>query len=122
MTMYCKRRVRVLSLVLLAFLIACWGVEGMVLAQQATEAPPAAGGAPPAGSPTTPAAPGAPPAVPAPPLKIETGDTAWRVTSVALGLAMTAPGLGLLYAWMVREKHALWTIMRGVVLLCLVRV
>src|SRR5438093_5232919 len=122
MTMYCKRRVRVLSLVLLAFLIACWGVEGMVLAQQATEAPPAAGGAPPAGSPTTPAAPGAPPAVPAPPLKIDTGDTAWLLTSSALVLAMTAPGLALFYAGMVREKNALGTIMQSFIILCVISV
>src|SRR5213083_500120 len=122
MTMYCKRRVRVLSLVLLAFLIACWGVEGMVLAQQATEAPPAAGGAPPAGSPTTPAAPGAPPAVPAPPLKIDTGDTAWLLTSSALVLAMTAPGLALFYAGMVREKNTLGTIMQSFIILCLISV
>ncbi len=120
--MYCKRRVRVLSLVLLAFLIACWGVEGMVLAQQATEAPPAAGGAPPAGSPTTPAAPGAPPAVPAPPLKIDTGDTAWLLTSSALVLAMTAPGLALFYAGMVREKNALGTIMQSFIILCVISV
>src|SRR5207237_7920069 len=122
MTMYCKRRVRVLSLVLLAFLIACWGVEGMVLAQQATEAPPAAGGAPPAGSPTTPAAPGAPPAVPAPPLKIDTGDSAWVLVSTALVLAMTAPGLALFYGGMVREKNALGTIMQSFIILCVISV
>src|SRR6185437_8514066 len=33
------------------------------------------------------------------------GDTAWMLTSVALVLMMTVPGLGLLYGGMVRKKN-----------------
>lgn len=61
----------------------------------------------------------APAAVPAPP-KIDTGDTAWVLTSTALVLAMTAPGLALFYAGMVRSKNALGTIMQSFIILCLI--
>jgi ammonium transporter, Amt family len=33
------------------------------------------------------------------------GDTAWMLTSVALVLMMTIPGLGLFYGGMVRKKN-----------------
>src|SRR5262252_714385 len=33
------------------------------------------------------------------------GDTAWMLTSVALVLLMTVPGLGLFYGGMVRKKN-----------------
>src|SRR5690242_8645690 len=36
--------------------------------------------------------------------KIDTGDTAWMLTSTALVLMMTIPGLALFYAGMVRKK------------------
>jgi len=38
-----------------------------------------------------------PTATPAAPLKVDSGDTAWLLTSSALVLAMTAPGLALFY-------------------------
>jgi Amt family ammonium transporter len=41
--------------------------------------------------------------------KIDTGDTAWMLTSSALVLLMTIPGLGLFYAGMVRKKNMLAT-------------
>jgi Amt family ammonium transporter len=92
---------------------------GIALAQQAPEAPPAAGvpAAPEAGAP-----PAAPPAAPAPPPKIDTGDTAWLLVSTALVLAMTAPGLALFYGGMVREKNALGTIMQSFIILCVISV
>src|SRR5258708_16999363 len=37
------------------------------------------------------------------------GDTAWMLTSVALVLMMTIPGLGLFYAGLVAKKHVLDT-------------
>jgi len=61
-------------------------------------------------------------AVPAPPPKIDTGDTAWLLTSTALVLAMTAPGLALFYGGMVRSKNALGTIMQSFIILCLISV
>ena len=56
----------------------------------------------------TPAAPAAP-AAPAPP-KIDSGDTAWMLTSSVLVLMMTIPGLALFYAGMVRKKNILATL------------
>jgi Amt family ammonium transporter len=44
------------------------------------------------------------------PPKIDTGDTAWMLTSTALVLMMTIPGLGLFYAGMVRKKNVLATL------------
>ncbi|MBI3610684.1 MAG: ammonium transporter [Nitrospirae bacterium] len=65
-------------------------------------------------------APTAPPAAPAP--KVDTGDTAWVLTSSALVLAMTAPGLVLFYGGMVRRKNALGTMMHSFIILCLISV
>jgi ammonium transporter, Amt family len=59
-------------------------------------------------------------AVAVPVLKIDTGDTAWVLTSTALVLAMTMPGLALFYGGLVRSKNALGTIMQSVAILCLV--
>ena len=56
----------------------------------------------------------------APVLKIDTGDTAWVLTSTALVLAMTMPGLALFYGGLVRSKNILGTIMQSIVVLCLV--
>src|SRR5580698_4116115 len=44
------------------------------------------------------------------PPKIDSGDTAWMLTSSALVLMMTIPGLGLFYAGMVRKKNMLATV------------
>ena len=40
---------------------------------------------------------------------LNTGDTAWMLTSTALVLMMTIPGLGLFYGGMVRKKNVLAT-------------
>src|SRR5208283_2637452 len=50
----------------------------------------------------------------APAAKIDTGDTAWVLTSSALVLFMT-PGLALIYGGMVRRKNVLGTIMHSFV-------
>jgi Amt family ammonium transporter len=39
--------------------------------------------------------------------QISTGDTAWMLTSTALVLLMTLPGLALFYGGMVRKKNLL---------------
>ncbi len=90
----------------------------IAMAQAPAEAPPAATAPAPAGAPPA----GAPATAPAPPPKIDTGDTAWVLTSSALVLAMTAPGLALFYGGMVREKNALGTIMQSFIILCLISV
>jgi Amt family ammonium transporter len=61
------------------------------------------------------------PAPPAPP-KIDSGDTAWMLTSSALVLLMTAPGLALFYAGLVRRKNALGTIMQSFIILALISI
>ena len=43
------------------------------------------------------------------PLALNTGDTAWMLTSTALVLLMTIPGLALFYSGMVRKKNILAT-------------
>jgi Amt family ammonium transporter len=65
----------------------------------------------------TPAAPASEPAAPEPPVppcdakmviscSPNSGDSAWMMTSVALVLMMTIPGLGLFYGGMVRKKKS----------------
>jgi Amt family ammonium transporter len=56
---------------------------------------------------TAPDAAAAAPAAAAATPKIDTGDTAWMLTSTALVLMMTIPGLALFYGGMVREKNVL---------------
>src|ERR1700710_1104855 len=41
---------------------------------------------------------------------LNSGDTAWMITSSALVLMMTIPGLGLFYGGMVRKKNVLATL------------
>jgi Amt family ammonium transporter len=67
------------------------------------------------------AAPAAPAAAPAP-VKLDTGDTAWMLTSTALVLMMTIPGLGLFYGGMVRKKNVLATVMQSFAITCIVTV
>lgn len=62
----------------------------------------------------------APAAAPTPTL--DTGNTAWMLTSTALVLMMTIPGLALFYAGMVRKKNLLATVMQSFAICCLVTV
>jgi Amt family ammonium transporter len=55
-------------------------------------------------------------------LRISAGDTAWVLTSSALVLLMTAPGLALFYAGMVRRKNVLATLMQSFILAALISV
>jgi ammonium transporter, Amt family len=50
------------------------------------------------------------------------GDTAWMLTSVALVLMMTIPGLGLFYGGMVRKKNVGDTVMTSFAVTCVVTV
>ncbi|GBE10878.1 ammonia channel precursor [bacterium BMS3Bbin12] len=52
--------------------------------------------------------------------KLNTGDTAWMLTSTALVLFMTIPGLSLFYAGMVRTKNAMSVMMQCFAITCLV--
>ncbi len=52
--------------------------------------------------------------------KISAGDTAWMLTSTALVLMMTIPGLALFYGGMVRKKNILATLMQSFAITCVV--
>jgi Amt family ammonium transporter len=129
-----------MSLAMVATLLA--GGMGAAFADDAASAPAAAASAaaPPAAS--TPAAAaqasaadasaasGAATAAPAAPTapfsvdssKINSGDTAWMLTSTGLVLFMTIPGLALFYGGMVRKKNVLATVMQSFAITCIVTV
>jgi Amt family ammonium transporter len=52
--------------------------------------------------------------------KINAGDTAWMLTSTALVLMMSVPGLALFYGGMVRKKNVLATLMQTFAITCVV--
>jgi Amt family ammonium transporter len=52
--------------------------------------------------------------------KISSGDTAWMLTSTALVLMMSIPGLALFYGGMVRKKNVLATLMQTFAITCVV--
>ena len=97
-----------------------------------TPTPPPAASAPPSAAAQAPAAtapaatvpaPATPaPAGPAKPPAYDHGDTAWMLTSTALVLMMTIPGLALFYAGMVRKKNVLATVMQSFAICCLVTI
>ena len=94
-------------------------------APAATAAPAAADAAAPAAAAPAAAAPAA--AAPTEPTivkfsDINSGDTAWMLTSTALVLMMTIPGLALFYAGMVRKKNVLATLMQSFAITCLVTI
>jgi len=78
------------------------------MAQTAASAAPAAGAAPAAAAAAASA--------------INSGDTAWMLTSTALVLMMTIPGLALFYGGMVRKMNVLTTVMQSFAITCLVTV
>ncbi|MBI2977661.1 MAG: ammonium transporter, partial [Rhodospirillales bacterium] len=91
------RTLKLFSILLGLALTAYLGSTGDVLAQTA-------------------AAPAAPP----PPPKLDSGDTAWMLTSTALVLLMTIPGLALFYGGMVRKKNVLATVIQSFATCCVV--
>ncbi len=62
------------------------------------------------------------PALAADATTVSAGDTAWVLTSSALVLLMTVPGLALFYAGMVRRKNVLATLMQSFILAALISV
>ena len=53
---------------------------------------------------------------------LDTGDTAWMLSSSLLVLFMTIPGLSLFYAGLVRAKNVLSVMMQCFAITCLVTV
>src|SRR5687768_16188352 len=54
--------------------------------------------------------------------EIDSGNTAWMLTSAALVLMMTGPGLALFYSGLVRRKNVLATMMQSFILMAVVSV
>jgi ammonium transporter, Amt family len=121
------------NLIALLTLFGAFSLAVPAVAQDKPAAPAAAAPAAPAAAAPAAAAPAAPaaaapaPAAPtAPELvdngKINSGDTAWMLTSTALVLLMTIPGLALFYGGMVRKKNVLATLMQSFAITCLVTI
>jgi Amt family ammonium transporter len=53
---------------------------------------------------------------------VNSGDTAWMLTSSALVLMMTGPGLALFYGGLVRRKNVLGTMMQSFILMAVVSI
>ena len=54
--------------------------------------------------------------------KTDSGDTAWMLTSTALVLMMTIPGLALFYGGMVRRKNVIATVAQSFAITCVVTI
>jgi Amt family ammonium transporter len=91
-----------------------WAEEAPASAAAAASEAAAPGAAAPAATPTEPFLVGVD--------KISGGDTAWMLTSTALVLMMTVPGLALFYGGMVRKKNVLATLMQSFACTCLVTI
>jgi len=120
-----RARLGAWALGLLLGLMLSFGAYTASYAQTAAPAPAA---------PSAAAAPAAAPAAPKPACDASakppiltncttnSGDTAWMLTSTALVLMMTIPGLALFYGGMVRKKNVLATVMQSFAITCLVTV
>ena len=84
-----------------------------------TETPAAAAAAPATAATAEPAAPAAAPAA-AP--KLDSGDTAWMLTSTMLVILMTIPGLALFYGGLARSKNMLSVLMQVFVIFSLISI
>ena len=108
----------------LLFFVA-WVLIGSLVAlsafAQETQPPPATAPAVSSSVPTPAPAPSAPPAPAAPP-KVDKGDNAWMLTSSALVLMMTIPGLFLFYGGLVRSKNVLGTIMHSFIMVAVITI
>jgi len=127
-----------LVLIALIAIVGAWegaGAQEKAPDQKAPSAAPAAPAAPAATpapdakageAPKAEAAASTPPAPDTPQIvgvdKINSGDTAWMLSSTALVLLMTIPGLALFYGGMVRKKNVLATVMQSFAITCLVTV
>ena len=111
-----EQRGKLCVLFFLIFWFVALAMPVLNFAQEAPQQPSA---------PPTVVAPATPPsaaATPAPPPKIDKGDTAWMLTSSALVLMMTIPGLFLFYGGLVRAKNVLGTVMQSFVIVALITI
>ena len=75
-----------------------------------------------AAAPAPAAAPAEAPAAAAPVPKIDSGDTAWMLTSTLLVILMTLPGLALFYGGLARSKNMLSVLMQVFVIFSLISI
>src|ERR1700740_1006010 len=109
------------SLLGAAMLLLCFAAVPAI-AQDQAPAPAAPAAAAPAAAAAAAAPAGCVAAAAAAAPKLDSGDTAWMLTSVALVLMMTIPGLALFYGGMVRKKNVLATVVQSFAITCLVSV
>src|SRR5690349_1603724 len=116
----CAGLVALAGAVLLAIVLSLPTFHGSYAQTSTTETPAAPAAAAPAA-----AAEAAPPACDAKTLEKCTpnsGDTAWMLTSMAIVLMMTIPGLALFYGGMVRKKNVGDTVMTSFAITCLISI
>src|SRR5438270_7962585 len=110
---------RLAVLALLTFSIpAAWAEDAPASAAATAQTAAPAAAEPAAADAAAPAAPTEPQLIGTD--KISGGDTAWMLTSTALVLMMTIPGLALFYGGMVRKKNVLATLMQSFAITCVV--
>jgi Amt family ammonium transporter len=105
-------------------LVGSLGFTGLAMSEDTVTAPAPAAEAPAATAPEAAPAPApapAPAAAPEAP-KLDSGATAWMLTSTALVLMMTVPGLALFYGGMVRKKNVLATMMQSFAITAMITV
>ena len=114
----------------LAGLLLAATLAGAPFAAPALAQDTAAPAAAPVAAAAAPAAAPAPATTPAPSnllphqvkLELDSGGTAWILTSTALVLLMTIPGLALFYGGMVRRKNIIATVAQSFAITCLVTI
>ena len=89
-------------------------------APEAAASAPAEAAAPAAAAPAAAASEAAPAAAPAPAPKVDSGDTAWMLTSTLLVILMTIPGLALFYGGLGRSKNMLSVLVQVFVIFSLI--
>ena len=104
-------------LVSFALLLFCLWTAPSAFSQVTSQSAPPSPAVTSPGEPATPAAPAS-----APQAKLDKGDTAWMLTSAALVLMMTIPGLFLFYGGLVRRKNALGTIMHSFIIVAVITI
>src|SRR5262245_18068858 len=128
MTFLKSLRAGLVGLAIAGLLALCLSVSTSHTSYAQTAAPAAAAPAAAAPAPEAAAAPPACAADPDPKKAVtekctpNSGDTAWMLTSVALVLMMTVPGLGLFYGGMVRKKNVGDTVMTSFAITCLITI
>ena len=106
--------------------LGLWAAGPLAWAQAPAATEPAAASAPAEAAAPAPAAPAvaeaAPADAPAPAPKLDSGDTAWMLTSTLLVILMTIPGLALFYGGLARSKNMLSVLVQVFVVFALISV